>query len=191
MTQLPPDELAALDIDMKPGTVVCELGNKKNSTGVYRDWYADQGLNYLCIDWNGEDGALTVDMTQPDATKGLIDTFEQVNVQFEVVTNFGFTEHVGTYFHEQEECWRNVHSLVVPGGWLVMCMPMMPDWKGHGMWMPEPKWYTEFALKNGYMLDHIQIWDRLRRTIVCRMRKGHHHEEFKMPINAKILRSDI
>lgn len=168
MTQLPPDELAALPPVLPEGTLVCELGNKKNQTGLYRDWYLDRGLDYVSVDWNGEDGALPIDMRRIVEPDEIMNGMER---GFDVVTNFGFTEHVGDDMLEQMDCWRNVHNLVGHGGYLCICMPIMPDWKGHGRWMPTPEWYIEFASSHDYSIEFSEIWDRKRRTCVMRLKK--------------------
>lgn len=173
MTMLPPDELAALPPKGKIaiGTSVLELGNKKNRTGLYRDFYIEQGLDYRCLDWNGEDGAMPLDMRysiEPDEIGG----------PFQMVTNFGFSEHVD----DQMSCWRNIHGFVAQGGWLSICMPLMPDWKGHGLWMPEAKWYAEFARLNGYRFSFDRIWERKRRTYVACLQKVGACDVFEMPV---------
>jgi hypothetical protein len=177
MTQLPEDELAALPPHIDPGTLVLELGNKKNVTGLYRDWYLAQGLNYVCLDWNGEDGAVPLDMRysiEPDEIENGMER------GFDVVTNFGFTEHV----EDQMACWRNVDNFVGEGGWLAICMPIMPHWKGHGLWMPTPEWYHVFADLNQYHIMFEAVWDRKRPTYVAGMVKNRPHgkNDFQMPV---------
>ena len=175
MTDLPPDELAALPTDLAPGTLVLELGNKKNVTGLYRDWYIDQGLEYVCLDWNGKDGAVSLDMRyslEPD------DVMNGMEAGFQLVTNFGFSEHV----ENQLACWRNIHHFVGNGGYLAICMPLMPRWKGHGLWMPTADWYLEFAQLNGYIIEHWKIWDRDRPTFVACMKKTGTCNIFEMPV---------
>jgi hypothetical protein len=190
MTELPPDELAALPDKIAPGTTVLELGNKKNVTGLYRDWYLDQGLDYVCVDWNGKDGALVRDMRDYWEPDEIMNGMER---GFAVVTNFGFTEHVGVTYLEQLTCWRNVNNFVGVGGYLCICMPIMPDWKGHGTWMPTPQWYMEFARINGYVIEKNVIWDRVRRTCVMRLKKVE-KLPWSVPVevgDVKILRSDM
>lgn len=173
MTQIPPDELWALPEKIEIGTTVLELGNKKNVTGLYRDWYLDQGLQYVSLDINGLDGAVPLDMRYAIEPDEIMNGMER---GFDLVTNFGFSEHVDN----QLACWHNIHNFVGVGGWLSICMPMMPDWFGHGLWMPELKWYHEFAQLNGYDYE-MKIWDRKRRTICARMQKTH-DDEFTMPV---------
>lgn len=177
MTQLPEDELWTLPGKgmLTPGTTVLELGNKKNSTGLYRDWYTYQGLNYVCLDWNGEDGAIPLDMRysiEPDEIENGMEN------GFALVTNFGFTEHVD----DQMTCWHNIHNFVGVGGWLSICMPTMPAWKGHGLWMPTEAWYEHFAALNGYEIIRSKMWDRVRPTYCALMRKMGTCDVFEMPV---------
>lgn len=175
MTMLPPDELWALPEDIEIGTTVLELGNKKNSTGLYRDFYTEQGLGYVCLDWNGEDGAVPLDMRYSVEPDEVMNGMER---GFKLVTNFGFSEHVD----DQWACWRNIHGLVGQFGYLAICMPIMPDWIGHGLWMPTPEWYSEFANLNGYQFERWMIWERKRRTYCALLRKVGRCDVFEMPV---------
>jgi hypothetical protein len=174
VAKLPADELAALGdefLSCTPG-IVCELGNKKNVTGLYRDWYTSRGWSYVCLDWNGLDGAIPWDFRKPIPPWDIA----QIGGPFQWVTNFGFTEHV----YDQYECWRNVNALVAMGGLLCSCMPQLPYWKGHGIWQPEIDWYIAFAGLNGYEIEELVEWDRKRPTVVSRMRKVV-EVDFEMP----------
>ena len=177
MTQLPADELAALPLrwmrEAKP--TVLELGNKKNSTGLYRDWYVSQGMDYICLDLNGKDGAVALDMRYSIVPGDVSNLFP---VGFPLVTNFGFSEHVDG----QSACWSNIHDFVQANGYLAICMPMMPEWKGHGLWMPTPEWYWSFASLNGYEIQFLRVWERERPTFVCLMQKTGTCNIFEMPV---------
>ena len=168
MTELPVDELAALDrCYLRPGTSLLELGNKKNRTGLYRDWYVKQDIleQFRKIEFGGSHG------------------------RAQTITNFGFTEHVGETLQEQLECWRNIHELLQYNGTLAICMPIMPDWKGHGRWMPTPDWYDEMASLNGYDVLFTCIWQRVRPTFVATMVKRG-RDPWIAPADSEILRSD-
>lgn len=196
MTKLPPDELAALEgCWMQPGTSLLELGNKKNSTGLYRDWYSAQGIRYECIDWNGLDGAWKFDMREPGIWELILAAFQREGFggshgRAQTITNFGFTEHVGETLEEQIECWRNIHQLLQYNGSLAICMPLMPHWKGHGRWMPTPEWYQEMADLNDYLVTFTAVWDRVRPTFVASMVKRSMRPDWIAPYDAMILRSD-
>lgn len=136
-----PAEFELLASLVHPDMDVIELGNKKNKQGLYRTWYEERGMNYRCLDINGEDGAEAVDF-RTDIDVGDAD----------LVTNFGFTEHVGPSWRHQETCWRNVVNLVRVGGWLVCVTPQPGHWPVHGMWQPTPKFYDVFAAANGFRI---------------------------------------
>lgn len=166
---IPNDELIALGDVLEPGKTVLELGNKKNSKGLYRTHYLEKGCHYTCLDWNGEDGALKFDMRY-----SIDPVHDLVCGPFDVVTNFGFTEHVT----DQTACWDNVHEFVKVGGHLVFCTPN-PDqfdqavnWEQHGFFQPTIEWYEEFAHCNNYEVEHLEVFkQRVRWTCIGRMRK--------------------
>jgi len=173
MTIIPENELRALG--RLPDLVslrVLELGNKKNSSGLYRDWYEDEGAAYISTDINGLDGAIPWDIREEPP--------EQIKLAapFDIVTNFGFTEHVQD---RQFDCWKNIHNLVHPNnGQLSIVLPAPGSWPNHGIpsgypgrWYPHPAFFTEFAKANGYEIT--DLWSPLakpgRSLICCRMHR--------------------
>lgn len=175
MTELPLDELTALgDLLDKENKrrLILELGDKANSTGPYRDYYDAKGHDYACLDWNGRGGAIQHDMRQP-VPVGLLSA-----ASFEIVTNFGFTEHVT----EQEPCWANINEIVAVDGWLCFCTPAPhQSWSHHGYWHPSVDWYKEWASLNGYMIELAMEWtQRVRPTVIGRLRKLEHRQH-QMP----------
>lgn len=148
---------------------MCELGSKR--AGVFKRWFTQEGWVHVSIDLNGEGGALKLDLQQ------------QINPvliggPFDVVTNFGTTEHVD----DQAAVWDNVHELVKLGGHLISTTPFPGDWPNHGRWYPPVEWYREFAACNGYEIEQefVQI-DRLKQKTTCfRMKKVESHP-FTMP----------
>lgn len=138
---LQPAEFELVVSLVRPDMDVIELGNKKNKQGLYRTWYEERGTSYRCLDINGEDGAEVVDF-RTDLDIGDAD----------LVTNFGFTEHVGPLWGHQETCWRNVVNLVRVGGYLVCVTPQPGRWPQHGMWQPTLKFYEAFAATNGFQI---------------------------------------
>lgn len=160
VTQLPSDEMRALPFylqqdlpPMAPFTVL-EFGNKKNSTGNYSEWYKEKGcLIYKCIDWNGKDGALPLDVNYslcPD----------DIGYEADVVTNFGFSEHVTN----QESFWRNNHNLCKLNGAMSGVTPAPGYWPKHGILQPTLEFYAAIAEANGYLPRIWQNAQRRRRT---------------------------
>ena len=174
MVEIPADELWALP-PLKEGMFILELGNKKNSSGLYREFYEAAGCRYECVDWNAEDGAHEIDMGQD-----LIDPYWDWAP--DVVTNFGFTEHVYT---DQVQCWYNINRwLRNPGATLSFCMPRPGDWEHHGVYQPHPSFYFEFAELNGFYVHGIKVnTDRRRRTVHGRMSRKvlQDDSEFEFP----------
>jgi len=163
VTQLPPDELHTLEPLLKSFTLI-EFGNKKNSTGTYRDFYRANGCTaYASIDWNGRDGAHKLDCNY---------SLHHTDVGFEapadIVTNFGFSEHVS----DQPSFWRNNHTFVAVGGVMCGVTPCPGDWPTHGILQPHIDFYWDLAEENGYAPEGIWInEDRRRRTVCYRMQK--------------------
>jgi tetratricopeptide (TPR) repeat protein len=153
---------------LQPGSM-CELGSKR--AGVFKRWFTQEGWSHVSIDLNGEGGALVLDLQKQ------IDP-ETIGGPFDIVTNFGTTEHVD----EQWQCWENAHELVKEGGHLISATPFPGDWPGHGRWYPSVEWYHQFAALNGYVIERefVQFDHLQQRTICMRMRKAEGHP-FSMP----------
>jgi len=139
------------------GDRMLELGNKKSGNNSYKDYFTAQGIEHISIDWNGLDGALKLDLRQP------IDLG-----QFDMVTNFGTTEHVS----DQDPVWRNIHNAVKVGGVIISMCPKEGDWWWHGQHYPTEEFYTQFAYLNGYQIEHMQTGREYpNRNIDVRMKK--------------------
>lgn len=168
---IPDAELDLLKRFKWDGVGVIELGNKKNKRGLYRDWYRHYGAKYLCLDINGEDGAFSVDFRKPLSL-----------APADFVTNIGFTEHVGPEWHHQRQCWKNVHSLVKEGGWLICVTPKPGEWEEHGMWQPTMDFYRGFAFANGLTLelldDDWELSKTDKRHVIRAVMHFSKHQEF-------------
>jgi len=167
MTEIPENELRALGTKDFRALRIMELGNKKNSSGLYRDFYQAHGGRYLSTDINGKDGAIPWDIREP-----IPDDIRRV-IPVDVVTNFGFTEHVQD---RQDVCWANINAMVHPAfGRLCCVLPAPGGWKTHGVpkgfpgrWYPHPLFFEEFADLNGYVID--DLWyDADKKLVGCRM----------------------
>ena len=173
MTEIPVDELTA----MPPphwfkDKIVYELGNKKNTSGVYRDWYVSNGARYFCFDWNGEDGATVLDFGEK-----LPSQFEHIGVPFDyvgradLVTNFGFIEHV---FTDQIQAWVNLLDMASKVGcYVANVQPLPGHWEHHGVYQPSINWLSEFFERNGFELVRNYVNENRRRhvSVVCAVRR--------------------
>lgn len=137
---------------------VLELGNKKTKGKVWKTHFEGLGIQHTSVDLNGKDGSLALDLTEP------LDLG-----RFDLVTNFGTTEHV----LDQEPVWKNIHEAC--GDTLISSTPSPGYWKWHGRYYPTQEFYISFAELNGYeilrLYEH-QMSDT-RKNIYVRMVKTH------------------
>ena len=133
---IPAHELPLIDPYVSEGVRVLEFGDKRNPNGLYRTWYESRGAVYTCTDINGRNGAIAQDVRLP---------FDFG--QFDVVTNFGFSEHVSV----QAPFWQNAYNATAVNGLMVGTLPKPHHWPHHGWsyWHPMEEFYWEWAELNG------------------------------------------
>lgn len=166
---MPPHEAELLKGTWKPGDTMLELGCKQFYQ--YKNWFTAKGVEHTSVDLNGEGGALAKDLQKPLELG-----------QFDVVTNFGTTEHV----NEQEPAWRNIHEALKKDGWFVSTTPLPGDWPKHGRWYPNLTFYEQFCSLNGYEIDYLGVVEthperQKPHRMVCMRAKKVKDEPFKMP----------
>ncbi|HUU46037.1 MAG TPA: hypothetical protein VM118_09905 [Acidobacteriota bacterium] len=111
------------------GLRMAELGNQRIRAAILGEEFPAKrlfkalGVTHTSIDLNGQDGALPLDLSQPIPT--------HYHGCFDLVTDFGTAEHVET---SQYRCWRNVHEMCRPGGWMLHTLPEIGSWPRHGRW---------------------------------------------------------
>lgn len=122
---------------------VCELGaqnlyDKDYGTNFpYADtYYKAKGMEYTCIDISGENGALVIDLEQPQKFTGVYD----------LVTDFGTSEHVRDGYNMA----KIIHDLVKVGGTVIQENPKTGNWTGHGFNYKTKEFYLKLAELCGY-----------------------------------------
>jgi len=86
-----------------------------------KQYMAELGLKeHVSLDLNGRDGALKRDMAEDVTDLG----------EFDIVTNFGSSEHVEPFEH-QYHVFRNLHCLCRPGGFMIHHVPLRGQWAAH------------------------------------------------------------
>jgi hypothetical protein len=132
----------------KENLTMAELGNQRliidGYKGSAKEYFINRGIVHASFDLNGNDGAITVDLSKP------ID--ERWYGCFEIVTNSGTTEHIT---NGQVEAFKNIHNLCIEGGYILHSIPKVNCWKNHC-----PHRYTErfircLGIANGYEI----LWD--------------------------------
>jgi hypothetical protein len=137
------------------GSSMLELGNKKNREHTYKAFFEANGYRHVSIDWNGQDGALQLDLRRP------------LNLgTFDMVTNIGTTEHVS----DQAEVWHNVLDALHIGSVLLSTTPLPPDdWHWHGAWHVDEAWMRDLCGANGLEIERLYVsGDHPRRMLFLR-----------------------
>lgn len=125
------------------GGSMLELGGKINAPHTYKAFFQGLGFRHISIDWNGEHGALQLDLRQP------------LNLgTFDMVTNIGTTEHVDG----QAAVWRNVLEAMRVGSVLLSTTPLPPDdWKWHGVWHVDEAWLRDLCVGNALEVERLYV----------------------------------
>jgi hypothetical protein len=111
------------------------------------------GATHTSFDRNGRDGSEPCDLAEPLPV--------QYHGAFDVVTNFGTSEHVD---RSQYWCWRNIHELCTTNGLMLHQIPEVGAWPGHGRWH--------------YKLDRVLALARLCRYEMCVARRFEYQEDW-------------
>jgi hypothetical protein len=128
-----------------------ELGNKRwGKRTPYKPFFEDLGMLHVSVDLNGRDGALEMDLRKP---LGL--------GEFDIVTNFGTTEHVS----DQEPVWRNI--VEAARHVIVSTTPKPGTYKGHGLLYPKMEFYPELARLNGFEVERLYEEPMKKGALIC------------------------
>lgn len=125
---------------------VIELGaqqmyNQPNLPAPYADeYYKSLGLDYSCIDLSKENNSIEIDLSKP---------LENSIGQFDLVTDFGTSEHVGNNgvfdIEAFYNCWKIKHDLCKNGGLIINENPKTGNWPGHGFNYVTSDFYSNLA----------------------------------------------
>lgn len=107
------------------------------------------GAEHESFDINGKDGANGVDLGKPLEMPGW-------RGYFDLVTNFGTTEHVAD---GQKHAFANVHYLCRAGGIMCHVVPHANDCVHNCTWHYTMRWFSELAKFNGYEVVRLDTAD--------------------------------
>ncbi len=175
-------ELIDLARNRKPEILsVIELGSQNlyragddpNRPPFASTFYESLGIVYQCIDMAGDNGAIQTDLSK---VMSLDSEFK-----FDLVTDFGTSEHVVTgvemknHFFENVNinsmypvrkpttkeikegfynCWKNKHNLLKLNGFMISVNPKTKNWPEHGYTYLTINFYRQLAELMGYEI----IW---------------------------------
>lgn len=119
-----------------------------------KSYFEQLGVQHTSVDLNGELGALPLNLASR------IDNLNGENV-FDVVTDFGTTEHVGPEVAHLHACRENVHRFCRPGGLMVFMNPKVGNWPLHGYHYFTLQHYSKLAEAMGYRVLEISEFPTL------------------------------
>jgi hypothetical protein len=125
------------------------FGYKPTST-IVKYFFEYLGVNHTSVDYNGRDGAHRLDV-RADITGNFPETFD-------VLTNLGFTEHVGensdwsTLMAGQYAVFKNLHDLGNDSAIYYHCVPLTRNWYKHGVCDYSLEFFSELATVCGYTI---------------------------------------
>lgn len=150
---------------LKPSLKIAELGAQYvmgEEWGGYGPPYFKNifpELDITSFDMNGENDSETVNLSHPIDTKYL--------KQYDVVTNFGTTEHV----QNQYMCWKNIFDMTKLGGIIINEIPKKNHWPGHCKYYFDETTFE--SMKKDFKILEVKdvIFDSQGPLIFCVMKK--------------------
>jgi hypothetical protein len=141
-------------------------------------YYKAKGMEYACIDINGENGALMIDLEKPNKFDGTYD----------LVTDFGTSEHIRDGYNVH----KTIYDLCKEGGIIIHENPKTGNWKGHGFNYKTKEFYTGLAELTGMEILELGEHPAMGNTkdgwnVYCVMRKGNG----KFPSKSKFKELDL
>lgn len=117
---------------------------------IVKPFFEHLGICCNQIDYNGNDGALQYDVRN--------DITSLVSKKFQIITNVGFTEHVGegdivtNLFKNQYAVFKNIHDLGHVGCIYFHCVPLSYFWYKHGVCDYSLEFFKELCTLNNYSI---------------------------------------
>ena len=136
---------------------ICELGNQYNS--VYKKAakkiYMERNVvEHISIDLNGKDGSIKLDLCKP-ITEDLVG-------RFNVVTNYGTTEHVDN----QYQVFKNINDACCINGIMIHALIPPKNWIKHGKYHYPMKFVEDISIRCEYSIDLLEIIHRKKKNLI-------------------------
>lgn len=122
-----------------------ELEHLDSSAPFARDFWNWLGFEYASIDIDGSPGSMPLDLNYDEAPPLALG-------KYQLVTNFGTTEHVAN----QLNAFEVIHNLTALGGVMIHHLPMQGMFN-HGLINYNPKFFWMLARSNGYKLIDLDV----------------------------------
>lgn len=137
-----------------------ELGNieiKIDSLGrpPAKKYFSGLGIQHTSFDVNEKDGAIPIDLNFP------VDD-ELYHDKFEIVTNFGTSEHI----KNQYQVFETIHDCCKMGGAMLHTIPLVGYWRGHCPYHYTKQFPKELCDNNNYELYYSEIVQRWNEYLI-------------------------
>jgi hypothetical protein len=133
---------APLGSPMQTHTLLGGLESLSPQAPAARELYEWLGFRYSAIDIDGSQGSIPLDLNYDDVPA-------QERGKYQLVTNFGTTEHVAN----QLNAFKIIHELTSQAGIMIHSLPAQ-GFFNHGLVNYNPKFFWYLARSNGYQLIH-------------------------------------
>lgn len=119
-------------------------------TGKSKAYFLGLRCHHHSIDWNGQDGAIPLDLTLPIPIPRFMKYFD-------VITDFGDMEHIRGHKDWLEgfghwNAWKNIHDMGKVGCLYVHTVPMVGSLKNHGSFHYTLEFFENLCKVNSYHL---------------------------------------
>lgn len=147
-----------------------ELGDQLFDDGkTGKEFYQEKGYEHISVDLNGENGSIIKDLSKENE-------FIEWHGYFDIITNFGTTEHVEP-LEAQYTVFKIIHDCLSVGG---IAIHLNPDvdardtrglWKKHCRYYYSDKFYTRLVKFSDYRLLRNQEINGLRAAAYLKLGK--------------------
>jgi hypothetical protein len=173
---MPLIEQCLAEAPVKQGIRMAELGSQfMNVSDVFKGpakaYFEARGIQHDSFDLDGQFDAVVLDLGEP-----LPPGSPYLNV-YNVLTNFGTTEHVVNHF----TCYQNIHRMCAPGAVMLHAVPAPGNWHNHGRYYYPQTFYASLAAANDYevvLLEGIAHHKRAQRELTCAILRKRSDGEF-------------
>lgn len=144
-------KLHGVDADRLPSLPESAAGIAPGREPHSRSYYEALGYEYVAIDIDGSPNSVPLDLNYDDVPRELLG-------RFNLVTNFGTTEHVSN----QLNAFKIIHDLAATGAVMLHEVPAQ-GLINHGLFSYNPKFFQKLAESNAYetlFLDY--RWTEIR-----------------------------
>lgn len=140
------------------GSKMLELGaqnvyDSENYGKIAKDIFEGMGIVHTSIDIKAHQGAIEADLREPL-------TFTKA--KFDIVTDFGTTEHVEGNLYE---AFKNIHNFCRKGGVMVHENPKTKNWPEHGFNYYTKEFYVELAKLANYEIMELTEEPAMGNTV--------------------------